>query len=210
MSSEARSDLVCVVADLQMEQTLEGLLGRSKALDMRKIHHQIHRFGRDPGCWRQAHEFLRSRVQQFHHALVIFDRAGCGQESLTRLELEADLEQRLKQNGWGERAAAIVIDPMLEIWVFSDSSQVSAALGWPRRDSELRAWWVEKGFLAPGELKPRHRNPKAAVDAAMFAVKKPRSGAVYRQIAEKVSVKRCQDPAFIKLRETLRRWFPAA
>jgi hypothetical protein len=208
MSSEARSDLVCVVADLQMEQTLKGLLGRSEALKMRKIRHQIYRFGRDPGCWQRGHEYLRSFVQQFHHALVIFDRKGCGQEG-TRLELEADLEQRLKQNGWGERAAAIVIDPMLEIWVFSDSPNVSAALGWSR-DSELRAWWVEKEFLAPGELKPRQRNPKEAVDAAMFAVQKPRSGAVYRRIAETVSVNRCQDPAFIKLRETLRLWFPKA
>jgi hypothetical protein len=66
---------------------------------------------------------------------------------------------------------------------------------------------VENDFLAEGATKPER--PKEAMKAAMRQVRKSSSSSVFRELAEKVSVHRCTDPAFQKLRDTLREWFPA-
>jgi hypothetical protein len=50
-------------------------------------------------------------------------------------------------------------------------------------------------------------DPKAAVEKALVAARKPRSSALYRELAENVNLDRCQDPSFIKLKSTLRNWF---
>lgn len=51
--------------------------------------------------------------------------------------------------------------------------------------------------------------PKEALEAVFPACRLPRSAANYRRIAERVSLSRCVDPAFGRLRKTLQRWFPA-
>ena len=51
--------------------------------------------------------------------------------------LETEAEQRLSSSGWDDRAVAIVLDPELEIWVWSDSPEVDDVLGWRGRIPRL-------------------------------------------------------------------------
>jgi hypothetical protein len=108
-----------------------------------------------------------------------------------------------------------VIDPELEVWVWSNSPRVADVLGWQGRSRELNEWLrtttirigkQEREYLKEGETKPVR--PKEAMEAALREVRKPRSSANFRQMAEKVSLEKCQDPAFRRLKSTLQQWFP--
>ena len=204
--NKSREDLVVLVADKNMEYSLRGILERPHSLGIKKINFVIYTHPkRDPGCFVDGHNYLLREVTRFHHALIIFDREGCGRERLTRIELEKEIEIRLSSSGWGDRASAIVIDPELENWIWSDSPEVDATLGWQGISTPLRTWLKEKNLLADHSLKPSP--PKKAFEDALKQVRKPRSASIYKQIADKVSLKRCQDPAFLKLKGTLADWF---
>jgi len=200
-------DLILLVADKNIEFTVKGLLSRPEALGIRKLTfdvlpHPEH----DPGCLLRAPEFLRSFRGRYQHALVLLDREGSGRDTASREELEQDLEERLTAD-WSDRAAAVVMDPELEAWLWSDSPHVDTVLGWGDRSPDLRSWLTETGRLAEGAAKPER--PKEAVEKALRVARKPRSSALYRQLAERVSFRRCVDPAFGRFREILRGWFPA-
>lgn len=100
---------------------------------------------------------------------------------------------------------AIVIDPELEAWLWSDSPEVDNALGWKGKSPSLRTWLKEKEFFKGDSLKPSP--PKNAAEEALKKVFKPRSASIYYQAAKSVSLKRCEDPAFLKLKEKLTQWF---
>jgi len=91
--------------------------------------------------------------------------------------------------GWRERAAAIVVDPEIDAWVWSDSPRVEAVLGWTGRDPDLRSWLRDHELLDPSSPKPGR--PKEAVEKALQLVRKPRSSALYRQLAREVGLARC-------------------
>jgi len=61
-----------------------------------------------------------------------------------------------------------------------------------------------------GHIKPD--NPKAAMNEALQgaprATRRRRSARIFGDIAAGVPVEGCQDPAFTKLKATLREWFP--
>jgi hypothetical protein len=194
------------VPDKNLEQTLRALLTRHRSLHTRAFEFDVYVHPEnDPGCLQRAHEFLRPLSKRYHHALVVLDREGSGQESATREELEAHIGEQLGI-AWGERAAAVVVDPELESWLWSDSPHVETVLGWKDRSPDLRSWLVEEGFLESG--KPKPARPKEAVGKALWLVRKPRSSALYHQLAGKVSFRRCTDPAFARFQELLRGWFP--
>ncbi len=157
---------------------------------------------------RQSHTFLQSFIGQYRYALVLLDHEGCGREETDRLELETELEGRLAEAGWRGRAAAVVIAPELEIWVWSDSPHVDRVLGWREEGRPLRDWLVQRGYLMPGQVKPSR--PKEAVEEILRTVRLPRSSSLYNQLARTVSLEKCVDPAFAKLRRCLSEWFPAA
>ena len=77
---------------------------------------------RDSGCYNESHEFLRPFVRLYRFALVVFNREGSGREMMNRVEIERVVENRLSLSGWDERSATVVLDPELEIWVWSDST----------------------------------------------------------------------------------------
>jgi hypothetical protein len=208
MEGKRVSDLIAVVADLDTEQALHGILLRRKSLGIRPITHKIDRYvRRDAGCYRQGHDYLRPFTRQFAYALVLFDRHGCGGERKPRDALEGDLEERLSRNGWRGRAAAIAIDPELEAWAWSTSPEVAQVLGWRGTIADLYRWLEERSLMTAGATKPD--DPKMALRKALREVGKRASPAIFRQLAERVSLDRCTDAAFVKLKETLRRWFPA-
>jgi len=202
-----RKDLVLLVADKNMEASLRGLLGRCQALGCRSVSFDLYVHpDRDPGCLLRCHDFLRPFALAYQRALVLLDQSGCGRDDAARSALESDIENRLDGAGWEDRAAAVVISPELECWVWSDSPQVDLALGWKDRDVSLREWLRGQNLLAAGAIKPSE--PKRAVELALRTVRKPRSSAIYLELAQSVSTERCVDPAFAKLRRCLREWFP--
>jgi hypothetical protein len=202
-----RKDLILLAADKNIEASLKGLLSRFQALGLRRITFDpyVHP-ERDPGCLLRSHDFLRPFVGLYEHALVLLDRAGCGRDAAERSILESQIEERLGQVGWKDRAAAVVISPELESWVWSDSPHVERALGWDRGPAPLRSWLQEKGLLEAGAAKPAQ--PKEAVELALKTVRTPRSSSIYLELARSVSTDRCTDPAFLKLKRCLREWFP--
>jgi len=199
-------DLVVLVSDKNMEFTVKGLLERPQALSIHQLESDIFVHPeRDAGCLLRAHDFLRPVIRSHAYALVMLDRHGCGRDSLERSALESEVEQRLFTSGWDGRAAAVVIDPELEAWVWSDSPFVDTVLGWNGRTPNLRTWLRDRGY-SDGASKPAQ--PKEAVHNATRHVSKPRSSTLYYQLALSVRTDRCTDKAFLKLKNILRDWFP--
>jgi hypothetical protein len=200
-------DLVVLAADLNMEFAVRGLISREYALRIRRITFEVFRHPhRDPGCLLRSHLFLRPYSGQYAHAIVMFDREGCGREDLSSSELTQMVEQGLDSSGWNGRATAIVLDPELENWVWSDSPHLADVFGWRDRQPDLRTWLNRKGHWPEGFSKPR--NPKSAVEDALRETGTPRSSALYRNLAERVSFQRCTDPSFERFRTQLATWFP--
>ncbi len=206
MSSQIK-DLVVLAADNKIEAAMKGILSRHHALEVRSLSvdyysHPEH----DPGCFQKGPEFLKFATRQAHHAIVVMDYEGSGQEHLmSRTEMETDLEQRLHKEGWCDRAAAIVIAPELENWIWSDSPHVDFVTGWAGRSPSLRTWLLEQGWLQSMGSKPAR--PKEAMMAALKSAGKSASSSRYKELAQVVSFERCVDDSFLKLKTVLRRWF---
>lgn len=200
-------DLIVVVADLDAEETVKALLDRAKSLQIRPIRFTVDRYvKRDSGCRGTSHDYLRPFINHFDYAIVLFDRHGSGQDADPREAIEMGVEEQLERNGWKGRSAAIVLDPELEIWVWSDSSEVDEVLGWRGQAPPLREWLVTKKFRDVETAKPP--DPKEAMKQALRSVGKKPSASQFRELAEKVGVGRCEDPAFLKFKQTLQTWFP--
>lgn len=197
-------DLLCLAADKNIEAALRGLLARHEALGLRAfdVDVLVHP-RRDPGCYHEAHEFLRPFREIYDHALVVFDRAWDGAPSQDALVLECDVRERLGGDGWGD---VVVLDPEIEVWVWSDSPHVDECLGWSKRNPNLRTWLHEQALWTDGHAKPD--DPKMAVERALRAVKIPRSSAIYGNLARRVSMERCTDGSFARFRARLDAWFP--
>ena len=196
-------DLIVLVADVHAEWMLKTLLNdRRKALGLRDIDFEVIRHPRrDPGVFKEAPEFLRPYLRSCRYALVVFDREGSGREELDADGLARELQKRLDRGGWKGRAAVIVLDPELEAWVWSNSPEVSRVLGVsPER---LRA--LLQPFL--GEARGKPDRPKEALQAVLRHSGRPLSSSIFRQLAERVSLDRCRDPAFRRLRTKLQEWF---
>lgn len=206
MSEESQTDLAILVADKNMEATVVGLLTRAQSIGIRQISFDLSVHPeKDPGCLLRSHEFLRLFQKTCSYALVMFDLDGCGQSTATRESLEQDVENRLSKSGWSGRCAAIVLDPELEAWVWSDSPEVDRATGWTGRSPGLRGWLLDNGYLGQEGAKPNP--PKEALESALRQVKKPRSSSIYGVLARSVGLGRCTDLAFAKFKSTLQNWF---
>jgi len=202
----ARRDLVVLVADKNIEAVMVGLLGRPQSLGIRAISFDVFVHPRrDPGCLTGADDFLRPFSSAYHCALVLFDHEGCGREQSAPESLADEVQARLERIGWADRAQAVVLAPELEVWAWTGSPHVPRCLGWAGREPPLRDWLANSGYWHPDEAKPRQ--PKAAFEAALREVRKPRSSAIYSDLARSVGLKGHVEPAFFRLTQTLQRWF---
>jgi hypothetical protein len=200
-------DLIVLTADKNAEFAISGLLARTGELGARAITwdikvHPHH----DPGCLNESHDFLRPFHLTHAHALVLFDHSGCGHESKPPIELEREVEQRLAANGWGRRAAVVILVPELEVWVWSNSPHVARCMGWDNANGPLRVWLEGKGLWQRGESKPR--DPKAALEVVLRNVGQPRSSSLYKDLADHVSLDGHHEPAFVSFRRIVQGWFP--
>lgn len=198
-------DLVVLTADVQQEKTIETLLNeRRQALGIRAVQFDIYRHPRkDSGVYGEAAQFLRPYQHSHTYALVLLDRtwSGAPDQSTT---IREHMSQRLQESGWSrEHIMVIVVDPELEAWVWVDSPVIAETLRmeWTAIHAladELRVW-------TSGESKPTH--PKELLEAVLYRQRRPRSAALFQEIARRVSLSRCIDPAFVSLRACLQHWF---
>lgn len=196
-------DLIVLVADKNMEFAVKGILQRTASLKIRKIFYDIKVHNhRDPGVYRTAHDFLRIFNNKYQYALVILDKEGCGCNENSP-KIASDIQLKLDISGWKDRSQVIVLDPELEIWVWSDSPEVALCIGW--NNSELRDWLQSEGHISPSAHKPH--NPKLVFEDALRIKRKPRSSSIYGKLAERVSLERCTDKAFRTFKDTLQNWF---
>lgn len=202
-------DLIVLVADADIEWTIRTLLEkRTDSLGIRSLRFEVDRHhGRDPGVFKDAHSFLRLYLRRARRALVLLDREGSGQEHrFTVQEIEADLERRLRQNGWTDvegqpRATAIAMDPELEVWVWSHSPHVPEVLGLTQEELQQ----ILENMPTTPEGKPQY--PKETLLAALRRSGRPRSARIFQELAERVSLL-AHERAFDRLCSTLQTWFP--
>lgn len=201
-------DLIVIVADSYQEKVIEALLPRLANTDTSVFSYDIIRNPLfDSGSYNDSHELLRPSINQYSHALVIFDHEGSGVEHIkNRKETEEDVEKLLSINGWNGRNAVVVIDPELENWMWIDSPHVESAIAWEGLES-LYIWARSSGKIAHGEVKPFR--PKEALEQALRLNRTAKSSAIYKRIAARVSYRSCIDPAFLKLISVLKAWFPS-
>lgn len=208
MTAGCALDLVLLVPGEDEREGLGALLSkRARSLGIRApAFRSLKHPRRDPGVFNEAQDVLQPFVRQARYALVVLDHEGSGQEDRSPVEVALDLRGRLEGSGWVERSGVVVIEPEFEQWVWADSPHVLEALGWSGRGTELRQALERRGLWASGERKPAR--PKECVEHALRAVRRPRSSALYRRLAERVTLSHCEDASFQRLCEILARWFP--
>ena len=206
-TEQERKDLIVLVADSHQEQTVATLLiERWKALGIRQlvinVDFDIYSLQNDPRVFKEAGSFLATFRRQYQYALVLIDAEWGG---LSVEQIEKKIQDDLNSNGWKGRSAVIVIDPELEIWVWSDSPHVSGIVGMDRE--KIKVLGNQKGYWQAGETKPSR--PKELLKEVLHRTGTKYSRALYGQLAYKVSLRRCQDDSFRRFREILQGWFPA-
>lgn len=188
---------------------LQALLDdRRESLGIRHVTHDIRKHPRrDPGCLREAASVLEVFRRRSSHALVLFDHDGCGRENDRPEVLEQAVLNQLEASGWEGRAAVLVLAPELEIWVWSESPEVERVFGWEGDRHSLSDFLMDNGIQrdATGKFLP----PKEALELMLKKTGLKRSSSMYGKLARTVSLQRCSDPAFARLKELLRAWFPA-
>jgi len=199
-------DLIILVADQNMRDCIEGLIPRfPHVLNISTFSYDIFvHSNRDPGCRTQSTAFLASFQNKYRFGLVVFDKEGCGNESLSRSELETEVETSLSRTGWRDRAKVIVIDPELENWIWVKSARLAEIINWENIDS-LYQWLSDQEYLTDESPKPKR--PKEAFEAALYISKKRRSSSIYKQIASRVSFRNCTDQSFLKFIQCMNDWF---
>lgn len=197
-------DLIVLVADKSMQFALEGGLSRSAALGIREISFDIIvHSGRDGGARTSGPDLLRIYRGRFRHALLVLDREGCGVDS-PAVAIEESLNGRLSEV-WQSEARAIVIDPEVDVWVWGADNALSPILRWSQ-EVTIREWLIARGFALDDQDKPLR--PKEAMEAVLRFLRRPMSAALYRHIAGSISLAKCRDPSFRRLRSQLCTWFP--
>ena len=205
---EPRELVVVTAADQQKRTVATLLLERWRALGIRQLainaDSDIYSLQNDPGVFHRAGGFLAVFARQYEYALVLIDAEWDGSPASAG-EIEEKIQGDLNRNGWEGRSAVIVIDPELEIWVWSTSSHVPRLFGtdWEtiKNLEHRKSYWQE------GETKPSR--PKELLEEVLRHMKKRRSAALYQQLARKVGLRRCQDSSFYRFREILQGWYPA-
>ena len=196
-------DLVVLVPDKAAEYVVRGALGRKESLGIREIDFKvIVDPGRDGGVRRRGVQLLRVERHQFTHAVLMFDYEGSGAAN-PAADLENQLDAALSEE-WGSGAKAIVIEPEVDIWMWGAETHIRDVVDW-HSQAGIRDWLTARDFQFSVHGKPER--PKEALEAVFRHAQLPRSSAHYEALARRLSLARCQDPAFLRLRTALATWF---
>jgi len=161
----------------------------------------------DSAVWTSADEHLAPFRATHERAVVILDEHFDPWPSAAHIR--DDICRDLTRAGWDRaRFEVIVIQPMLEAWLWMDSDHVARAFG-VEDYATLRGQLEKADVWTPGDPKP-HDLKGARNRAARLGGTK--SGSVaFRHVFGAVSrraLDRCQEPGFMLLRRTLQTWFP--
>jgi len=164
----------------------------------------------DPGLLSDAHDNLRSHQHTHERAIVIIGAQFPGTPGIDdagAAEIRRRILANLRSSGWRENyIEVVVIQPMLEAWLWSESDYVSSVFGVSRFD-DLRAKLVKEGVWEKGASKPR--DFKQATALARRIKQRVSGAALFRKVFTcRRSLADCAEPGFIRLRSTLRTWFP--
>ena len=133
------------------------------------------------------------------------DYEGSGTNQSNAIALETELDNRLDEK-WKSKAKAIVIEPEVDVWMWGADNAIENLVGWTApAGMSIRNWLRSRGFLIDANEKPIR--PKEALEQALQVLGMPRSSALYEEIAKKISLRRCKDAAFNRLRNQLTSWF---
>jgi len=199
-------DIFLLVADKSMEFTIKGILSRPQALGIRTVSFDVAVHpNRDGGIRATGAQILALKASAYHHGLLMMDFEGSGSSFASAIEQEDQLGGLLHAS-WMDRAKAIVIAPELDIWAWGADQVIAREIGW-NNDLTIRDWLSLKGFRFDDYGKPNA--PKEAIEEALHAVGLARSASIYMNLAKALSLNRCVDPAFIRLRRQLKMWFSA-
>lgn len=206
-------DCIFLVADSNMAAAFRGFFTHER-FDLRLRCGMFHfdpradlivdEAGSGPGVYGRAHELLRPYVRTHRYAVVALDNEWDGSPGTEHIA--ANISDNLYSKGWErERFAVVVIAPELETWLWQDNPHVADALRY-RLEPSLRVLLEQQGLWEAAMLKPAR--PKEAVEYVLRLTRRPRSSALYADIADRVSVTGCVDTAFHHLARALRVWFP--
>jgi hypothetical protein len=206
VSSAAKRDIVFMVADNGMKHVVKGFLGREP--------HRRLGCGRftidpdleirveptkDPGVFGKAHELLQPYEHSHQRAIVMVDADWDGTPGA--VAIREHISQRLAR-GWKE-FAVIVIEPELEAWLMNDNPHLAKVFRCPENYRQILA---TAGYWPDGAVKPPR--PKEALEHLCRRHKARATNAEFGKLAARMTVRHCQDSAFIQLRDQLRAWFP--
>lgn len=203
-------DLFILTADKDAEHGIRSLLeNRRTTLQIRAISFKCVAHPRhDNGVRTRAHEFLRSFLNQYQRALVIFDLEGCGlEEKHSAEQIEANVENLLSVNGWHARSSAIVLEPELEAWLWDQRLNVRKVMSFMQAEETKQQLLTASSLTAQDQIKPTR--PKEAFDFLLKTSRVNRSSSLYVDLAKEIDIRHCSDRAFAKFLKTLREWFPA-
>jgi hypothetical protein len=196
-------DLVVLVPDKNTEYVVLGVLSRPQALGIRAIDFKvIVDPGHDGGVRRRGAQILHVERHQFSHAVLMFDYEGSGATE-RRSDLEAGLDATLSQD-WGRDAKTIIIEPEVDVWMWGAEAHLKSVVRWKFPEG-IRDWLGAESFSFTSSGKPVR--PKEALEAVFRRAQVSRSSASYQALAKRLSLARCEDPAFHRLRERMVEWF---
>lgn len=210
--------IVFHLADKHMEQGLRAFFRRANwhyamGCDRFEINAEsnddIYRIAgaTDPILWKAAGDHLKTHLGTHERAVVIIDEdfdpyPGADQ-------IRKDATQNMLAQGWPEdRFKIIVIEPMLEAWLWADGASTARGFNVPDF-GRLRDQLIAEHLWDAGALKPREM--KRARDRAASLGGRKTGSAIFRAVFENLSSRafdQCVEPGFSTLRQALRRWFP--
>ena len=185
--------------------------------------------GHDPGMWTDPHTVLQAEHKNFQHAFIILDAAWDGAPPAE--QIVSDIEGLVQARASWERSRfeVILIQPELEAWIWQRNPHVAEAFEFTGCDAELWTFLASQALRLDKERK-KHRfvpanplaqlppawptnqakpeNPKGLVEALAHLCQSGPTSGIFNEISSTISVRGCKDLAFLRLRDTLRRWFP--
>ena len=208
-AAEDQRDIVFLLADPGMEQVVKGFLSREphQRLDCGRFEFDPDKDivvapTRDPGVYGASRGWLQPFERSHRHAVVVIDAAWEDSGSPSAAEIREHITKNLA-DVWRE-CVVIVIEPELEAWLMSVNPHLAETFRCPENYRQILA---DAGFWPEGPVKPP--DPKAALDYLRQRHRARAHNAEFGKLAARMSVRQCQDPAFIQLRDQLRAWFPA-